>query len=177
MLIDGRSGSGKTTTATWLAQRLDAPVVHTDDVAWHLHPTEWVSALLGGVLDPWIRHEEVAYRPPGWVERGREGAITVPVSDRLVIEGVGAARSALAPLANVVLWVQSDEDIAKERGIARDIELGRTPAEAADFWEEWMGFEQPFLALERPWERAALVVNGTPDTRVPAHSWIARGPL
>ncbi len=59
--------------------------------------------------------------------------------------------------------MQSDRGEARRRGLERDASYGtRTPEEAAAFWEEWMAHEVPFLAAERPWSRAGLVVNGTP---------------
>ena len=47
---------------------------------------------------------------------------------------------------------------ANRRGIARD---GGGHA-ATDFWWEWDAEEQPFLAEDRPWERADIVACGTP---------------
>ena len=35
VLVDGRSGSGKSTFAERLARLLDGAVVHSDDIAWH----------------------------------------------------------------------------------------------------------------------------------------------
>lgn len=161
VLVDGRSGSGKSTFAERAAALLGAAVVHTDDIAWHLHPIDWESALDSGVLRPWRSGEAVSFRPPGWVRKGRPGAVDVPAGVPLVVEGVGAARSSLAAQAELVVWVQSDRDLARERALVRDVAEGRTPSEAAAFWDEWMRSEAPFLAAERPWERAHLVVNGT----------------
>ena len=171
VVVDGRSGSGKTT----LAARLGHPVVHVDDVSWNHHPTDWVDLLLGGVVAPWRRGTATTYRPPGWETHGRPGAVEVPDSEVLVVEGVGAGRAALAAVADLVVWVQSDRDEARRRGIARDVELGRTPDEAVDFWDGWMRAEEPFLSAERPWTRAHLVVCGTaPDDEGRAR--VADGP-
>lgn len=171
VLVDGRSGSGKST----FAARLGHPVVHTDDVAWHHDFLDWADLLLDGIVAPWRRGEAVSYRPPGWVRQDRAGAIEVPATDVLVVEGVGAARAAIAPHADVVVWVQSDLDEARRRGLERDVAHGRTPDEAVAFWDEWMRAEDPFQAAEQPWTRAHLVVDGTPpdaDGRV----WVAEGP-
>jgi len=35
-------------------------------------------------------------------------------------------------------------------------------AEARDFWREWSAQEFDFLQRQRPWERATVIVNGTP---------------
>jgi hypothetical protein len=77
----------------------------------------------------------------------------------VVVEGVGVSRRSLTPLLDGVIWVQSDFDEANRRGIARQ---GGSESET-DFWWEWDREEQPFLANDRPWERADLVVCGTPN--------------
>ncbi|MGL5927357.1 MAG: hypothetical protein ACRCY8_00340, partial [Dermatophilaceae bacterium] len=136
-------------------------IVATDDIAWHLHPTDWVAELADGVLEPWSHGVDVTYRPPGWVARGRDGAVAASGRRPLVVEGVGAARHELVPRADLVIWMQSDDAQARRRGIARDVEAGRSAAEAEAFWDEWMTHERPFLDAERPWERADLVVDGT----------------
>jgi len=166
ILVDGRSGSGKTTLARRLADTLGASIVHTDDLAWHHDPMEWSSLLLDGVLAPWRSGDAVSLRPPAWERLGRPGQVSVPAGrPQLVVEGVGAGRAAHAPSADLVIWVQTDRSLARARGIARDIELGRDAVAAETFWDEWMSSEEPFLAADRPWERADLVVDGTPSTQ------------
>lgn len=168
VLVDARGGSGKSTFAARLAARSGATVVRTDDLSWQHHPIDWDDLLVHEVIQPWRAGRPVRFRPPAWDARGREGAVTVPAPCRLlVVEGVGAARRGLAELADVVIWVQSDLDVARTRGIARDVELGRTPAEAEAYWEMWAAHEDPFLAADRPWSRADVVVCGTPPPDLP----------
>lgn len=172
VLVDGRSGSGKTTAAQRLAAATGAGVVHTDDLAWHHDPMEWADLLVDGVLAPWRRGEPVSFRPPAWAARGRPGAVEVPVCRVLVVEGVGVGRASLARLADLVVWVSTDRAVARRRGIQRDVTLGRTRAEAEEFWDEWMRAEEPFLAREQPWERAGLVLDGaTASAAVRACGW------
>jgi hypothetical protein len=158
--VDGRQGGGKTTLAELLRDDVPgAQLVHTDDVAWFHGFFSWAPLMIDGVLSPLRRGRPVRYRPPAWDERGRGGAIEVAAGAPLVIvEGVGAARRELMPFLDAVVWVQSDLAEADRRGIARD---GGTPA-ARDFWYEWAAEEIPFLADQRPWERADVVVAGTP---------------
>jgi energy-coupling factor transporter ATP-binding protein EcfA2 len=177
ILVDGRSGGGKTTFASRLAGLLGAAVVHTDDIAWCLDPMDWAGVLADGVLSPWRSGGAVAFRPPGWVANDRPGAVVVPPTPILVVEGVGAGRASLAAEAALVVWVQSDRDEARRRGLERDEQLGRTRVEALAFWDDWMRAEEPFFATDRPWRRADLVVNGTPSGADRAHTLLARGPL
>jgi hypothetical protein len=159
LAVDGRSGGGKTTIARRLAASVPgATVLHTDDVAWYHAFFDWADLMRDGILAPLRRRRSVAYRPPAWAERGREGAITVPAGCPLVIvEGVGIGRRELSEYVDALLWVQTDEDEARRRGLARD------GADEATFWAEWQAAEDPFQAEQRPWERAGLIVCGAPD--------------
>jgi len=166
--VDGRGASGKSTLANRLYAAVPTcTVVSTDDVAWYHSFFGWTELLATGVLEPARRGESVSYRPPAWQERGRAGAIEVPAGRQLlIVEGVGAGRRELTDLLDAVVWVQSDFDVAEQRGIARDVAEGvNGDAEAAaNFWHEWMAEELIFLADQRPWERACVVVAGTPPS-------------
>ncbi len=177
ILVDGRSGAGKSTFAARLGRLLGGVVVHSDDIAWHDDPIDWADLLVDGVLEPWRQGESVSFRPPRWVARGRQGAVEVPPGRVLLVEGVGVSRASLADRAELVVWVQSDHEEARRRGIERDVGFGRTPAEAEAFWDEWMRSEDPFLADDRPWTRAALLVNGTPAASTADCTLVAPGPL
>lgn len=159
LAVDGRSGGGKTTVANLLAAAVPgATVLHTDDVAWYHAFFDWSDLMRDGILAPLRAGQDVAYRPPAWDERDRDGAITASAASPLVIvEGVGIGRRELSEYVDALLWVQTDEAEARRRGLARD------GADAADFWAEWQAAEDPFQAEQRPWERAGLVVSGMPD--------------
>lgn len=179
--IDGRSASGKSTLAALINRAVPGSVVvHTDDIPssgnWpgrdvHSPPLiesatqrsfyDWTERLLENVLRPARAGRAVRYRPPSWEDWFREeGAIEVPPGcPLLILEGVGAGRRELAHAVDVVVWVQSDLEKAETRGIARD----GGDAEAIAFWEKWMAEEFPFLADQRPWERANIIVSGTPE--------------
>jgi hypothetical protein len=159
LAVDGRSGGGKTTVAQWLAAAVPGAIVlHTDDVAWYHAFFDWADLMRDGILAPLRAGDDVAYRPPAWDERGRDGAITASAASPLVIvEGVGIGRRELSAYVDALLWVQTDADEARRRGLARD------GADAAGFWAEWQAAEDPFQAEQRPWERAGLIVSGAPE--------------
>jgi energy-coupling factor transporter ATP-binding protein EcfA2 len=168
--VDGRSASGKSTLANRLSAAVPASaVVSTDDIAWHHSYFGWAELLATGVLQPCRRGEAVSYRPRAWQERGRAGAIEVPAGrELLIVEGVGAGRRELTDLLDAVVWVQSDFELAERRGLARDIAKGINgdEEETVSFWHEWMAEEVVFLAQQRPWERACVVVAGTSCSRI-----------
>jgi hypothetical protein len=159
--LDGRSSSGKTSLASRLERAISGAVtVHTDDIAWWHSCFGWAELLASGVLEPLRRGQAVAFRPPAWDERDRPGAIEVTPSAALVIvEGVGAGRREIAHLVDAVVWVQSDLRVVERRNAAR-VAGGDVDADGV---ARWMREEFPFLADQRPWARAFVVVAGTPD--------------
>jgi len=162
LAVDGRSSSGKTTLAARLqAAVAGSAVVHTDDLAWWHSRFGWADLLVDGILMPVHRGEPVAFQPPRWAEHGRRVSIDVPAScPLLIVEGVGAGRREAAHLVDALIWVQSDQREAARRSLARVGQPGG-PRTVQDL-REWMAEEEPFLADQRPWERADLVVAGTP---------------
>ena len=138
----------------------DAEVVHTDDIAWAHSRFGWDDLMIQGVLDPLHRGQEVRYQPPAWSSHGRAGHIDVSANASLVIiEGVGAARRELTALLDAAVWVQSDFREAERRATLRN----GGDAAAMELTRDWMTEELPFLAADRPWERATIIVAGTPD--------------
>jgi hypothetical protein len=169
--VDGRSNSGKTSLAARIAQPVSGSVViHTDDIAWAHSRFSWDDLLIDGILVPVHRGQAVSYRPPRWVEHGREGSIDVPAGcPLLIIEGDGAGRREVAHLIDAVIWVQSDEREAERRRLARDqnpdsLDIANKPLGGAPLDHAgWMAEEIPFNAAQRTWERAEIIVCGTPQ--------------
>ena len=161
--IDGRSSSGKTTLAQRMASVTPSvSVVHTDDVAsWHSR-FNWAELLFDGIIEPFHAGRQVVFRPPAWKERGREGAIYVhPDTSVLIVEGVGCSRRESARWFDASVWVQADEKVIAKRNAARIASGETTSAGVAG----WMSEELPFLAADKPWERATKIVAGTPELR------------
>jgi uridine kinase len=182
--IDGRGGGGKTVLAERLRRALPgSAVVHTDDVAWWHSRFGWDDLMSDGILLPLRAGQDVRYQPPAWKERGRQGRLDVSASSPTVlVEGVGASRRELIRLIDVAIWVQSDHDEARRRGLARDMRRDGTDLAAAEReWDAWAEEEEPFLSADRPWDRADFIVAGTPvldhdptSEVLTAPSWHAR---
>jgi hypothetical protein len=161
--LDGRSSSGKTTLAAHLQDAITgSAVVHTDDIAWGHSRFGWADLLIDRVLVPFHRGELVNFRPPGWARHGRPGSIRVPAGcPVLIVEGVGAGRSEVSDLIGALVWIQADQQEAERRSLARVGQPGG--ARTVGDHREWMAEEHPFLTGQRPWERADLLVSGTPQ--------------
>jgi len=164
LAIDGRSSGGKTTLSRQIVDTAPGTaVVHTDDIAWYHSMFGWAD-LAVELLVPVRRGEPIAYRTPAWDAHGRPGAIVVPAgSPLLVLEGVGSSRRELAHLVDASIWVQSDLHEAERRNTERVLAEEVT----RQVQDDWMAQEVPFLADDRPWERAAIIVAGTPSQPLP----------
>jgi hypothetical protein len=166
--VDGRGASGKSTLAARLQRQAPASaVVHTDDIAWHEPLFGWGHLLADHVLRPLREGRALDWRPPQWQARGREGSLAVPAGlDLVIVEGTGASHAEHADLVDATVWVQADVELARERGLARDVAEGvdGDEAQAVAFWDEWMSAELPFLERQQPWRRSVVVVHGAPAT-------------
>ena len=157
VVVDGPAGSGKTTFAGRLAAVLDAPVVHMDDLyeGWTgLSDGVW-QRLESQLLAPLRSGRPGEYQVYDWdAARFAEWA-TVPVSEVVVLEGVGAAARQVDRWASRRVWVEVDKALRMSRGLARDGEALRHE------WERWAATESEHFAADGTRQRADLVVDGS----------------
>ena len=151
VLIDGRSGSGKTELATLLAEKLRAQLVRLDDVYPGWDGLDAASEAVPGIL------ESHSWRRWDWVTSRPAELRTLDQERPIVVEGVGALSRASKPLADYGLWVELDDAARKRRALARDDYF-------APYWERWAKQEQRFIARENPRALADAVVDGSAVT-------------
>lgn len=158
VLVDGRSGSGKTELARGLVEVWpDAQLVRLDDV----YPG-WHGLAAGSAL---VHDEVLAGDPPRWTRwdwaAGRPAEThALDPSRPVVVEGCGALSRANRALADLGVWVELEDGPRKERALARDGEA------YAPYWDLWAAQEEEFLARENPRSLADLVVRGDRDDLV-----------
>lgn len=153
IVIDGPAGSGKTTTAEQIAALLaprSVAVVHMDDLY-----DDWtglddsLTDYLTEELEPQIRAgDEITHRRFDWHARRFGDPVTLPPTDVLIIEGVGAGQPALADVADLAVWVEADPDICARRWLDRD------GPQMEHRLPEWVRREQEHFVRYRTRERA-----------------------
>lgn len=169
--IDGSGGAGKSTFAVRLARHLgDAPVLHTDDFASWDNPIDWWDRLETDALQPLGRGEPAWFAAYDWLTRRRESWREVRPAAVVLLEGVSAARQAVADRLTLAVWVETTWADRLERGLQRDGEAMRMQ------WEAWKASEDTHFAIDRTRERANLVVDGAPThAHDPEQEFVAIG--
>ena len=151
--VDGAGGAGKSSLAAWLAGRLDAPVIHTDDFASWDDPVDWWPELIERALEPLAAGEPACYQPTSW--RGEEKApVVIGPGGTVLLEGVTALRRAFRPYCAFAIWVETPRERRLQRGLDRDGQQAR------GLWEQWMEAEDRYIELERPGSCADIVLPG-----------------
>jgi len=149
LLIDGRSGAGKTVLARRLADALpEATLVSLDDV----YPG-WDGLASGAAAVPGIIRDG-RWRRWDWAADAPGEQAAVDRTGSLIIEGCGAISRASRALADHAWWLDLDDAERKRRALGRD---GDT---YAPHWDRWAAQEVDFAARERPRELADLVIEG-----------------
>ncbi len=154
--IDGLGGAGKSTLAAWLADEVDAAIIHTDDFASWVDPIDWWPALLERALEPLAAGLAARYQPTTWAGEPRSAVVIEP-GGTVVLEGVTSSRSAFRPYLAYSIWVETDRAARLQRGIDRDGQAARAQ------WERWMEAEDRYLESDRPAEHADVVLPGDRD--------------
>ena len=152
VLIDGRSGSGKTELAAALAREWPAAqLVRLDNV----YPG-WGGLEAGSraVVDEILTRSR--WRRWDWALStfADEPPHELDPSHPLIVEGCGAVTGASARLATLALWVELDAGRRKQRALARD---GET---YVPHWDEWASQEDAIIAREQPAALADAIVDG-----------------
>jgi len=123
-------------------------VLHTDDIAWHHGVFSWDELLINKVLPVVRDRRALNYRPPAWVARGRDGAITLDGDrDFVIIEGVGASQASMRAQLDISIWVETPQSLRDSRDAAR-LAAGEMSATS---YANWMAEENAYLAAELPW--------------------------
>ena len=133
ILIDGHSGAGKTTLANLMADRLRATVVHLDDS----YPgwgglAAGRDSVIADVLTPFADGRRGMFRRWNWVTNEPAERVEVEPTNIVIIEGCGISTPNSRAIADVSIWLETDEQARRERLHLRD---GDEFAEHIAEWE------------------------------------------
>ena len=158
VLIDGKAGSGKSTFAAALQEKLfqdgeSAPrVIHMDD----LYPG-WDGLAAGSdylnrfILGPLSKNETASWQNWSWVKNQRSLWREFSGGTPLIVEGCGSLTERSKRHALLSIWMEADEATRRARWQERERHL-----EKFDFWAAQ---ELDFYAREKSQQLADLVVD------------------
>ena len=154
ILIDGRSGVGKTRLAASIADILNATLVHLDDgyYGWG-GLAEGRDAMIDTVLTPLALCQTGRYRAWDWERDVAGDFVDVHPADIVVVEGCGISTPRSRELASTVLWVECVETLRLERLAGRD------RGEFNAFYEGWDAQVNDHIAHNDPITTATVVVR------------------
>lgn len=163
LAIDGRAGSGKSTLAEFLAREFSAEIIRTDDFASWDDPFQWWPLLIESVFDPIGRGSRTLSYPRSnwWAGHHPEPVVDQPVTEIMILEGVGALRREFRPYISFGIFVDTPEATCLQRGVARDAGMdGKPDAEIETIWRAWVAEENEYLARDNPKAVAHQIVDG-----------------
>ncbi|MFP5072386.1 hypothetical protein ACLFMI_22310 [Pseudonocardia nantongensis] len=152
--VDGFSGAGKSSRATELAHRLDAPLLEIEDLCPGWDGLARVPQLArDGIGDPLTDGRTLCWTSWDW-EHDRPGPRrTRPPAAVVVLEGCGAGAAALAPVTSLAIWVDAPPDVREVRLRARpDWPLH------APYRDAWRRAEQALAARDGSRDRAGVLL-------------------
>lgn len=155
VVIDGRSGAGKTTLAQRLAAQLPAFRVLSLD---QLYPgwdglRRGADAAINGVLVPLAQGRHGQWQGWDWNEDAPAGWHEIAAGTPLIIEGSGILTATAAASAPVRVWVEAEDAVRRERALRRD------GATYEPHWERWAAQEREHLRANDPRSLATHVVR------------------
>lgn len=158
VLIDGRSGAGKTTLARMLVDRWPiagrVQLVALDSIypGWD-GLRDGGERALEGILRPHGRGYLGEWRRWDWATGAEAETHAVDPSLGVLVEGSGILTPAAAAIADVRVWLESAEPGRKARALNRDGDTYRP------HWERWAAQEKAHIARDDPRALATRVVE------------------
>ena len=154
MVIDGRSGAGKTTVARRIAEAAGARLVSLDEFYPGWSGLAYATGEAARIAADHAAGRAGSYHRWDW-ERGSWIPHAVAVDPRvpLVIEGCGALSPESAQNATITAWIDGDAELRKKLALTRDGDY------FAPYWDMWAEQEREHLARNDPQALANLIAQ------------------
>ncbi|MCX6425260.1 MAG: (d)CMP kinase [Actinobacteria bacterium] len=156
--IDGPAGSGKTSLANQLSNKLNSvTTIHMDDLynGWE----DALTATLTKHLEEWIiyplkKHQGVEYQKFNWTSNEYGPSVEVRDIEILILEGVGAAQTMIRQQADLSIWIE----VGPQIGLARV--LNRDGAQILPYMLKWQERESVHFLKDQTKENCQIFIDG-----------------
>lgn len=158
VLIDGRSGAGKSSLADRVIAAWPFPdaltLLRLDSIYPGWDGLQDASASVAEeLLAPRSRGSVGVWHAWDWERGERAGTRTLNPDSALVVEGCGALTGATSEFADVRVWVDAPRVVRESRALERDGETFRP------HWERWARQEEAHIDEHAPRELADIILD------------------
>lgn len=155
--IDGRSGSGKSTFASSLAQHLSesysVAVLRLENLYHGWHGLAAAYQMYNDLLPILSTGQTLSYPTWDWAANTVGEEQTFTPAQIVIIEGVGALNDKARTFIDFGIWLQAPEDFRRDRALARDGQTYRP------YWSTWAEQEEQYLRSNTPITNADLSID------------------
>jgi len=155
--IDGRSGSGKSTFASDLAQHLattsTVAVLRLEDLYHGWQGLGRACELYAQLLPALASGQPVTYPTWDWATDSVGPQQSFAPGEIVIIEGVGALNDQTLGFIDLGIWLDAPEDFRRERALTRDGQTYRP------YWDTWAAQEHTYLLEHSPQHHANLRID------------------
>lgn len=155
IVIDGRSGAGKSDYASALAVSMGLPVLSLDEVYPGWDGLDAGHGLIARIVfRRWSDETRFVIPLWDWQESRYRAERAIDASTGLIVEGCGALSAQSVSVATETIWMQADDEERQRRAVLRDGE------QYAPHWIRWALQEERFIQLHHSPQLASRVVTG-----------------
>lgn len=164
--IDGRCTSGKSTMGSYVAEQLNAVLIHMDD--FFLRPEQRTperyatpganvdyERFIEEVLTPLQKGEAFSFRPFDCETMSLMDPVSVPASSIVIIEGSYSMRPDLRSFYDLKVFLDVDPDKQIERVKKRN------PDHVEDFKQKWIPFEEKYFNAYDVRNQVDMIIDTT----------------
>jgi uridine kinase len=158
--IDGVGGSGKTSLAKYLQNKLkNCFIVQLDDFYSPKIKASDILRIKDQVILPLKNKKEGKFQIYDWKTDKLSDWQTIKPEGKIIIEGVYAMDKQIISYYDVKIWIEYPPELGFKRGVSRDI-TGDGVDNSEKWIKDWMPLEKQYIIDQNPKSKADYIIDG-----------------
>ncbi len=155
--IDGRGGSGKTTFAKILQNKLSNSIIfHLDEFNYPLIKEDY-QKLVKQIITPLKNNQKAIFQVYNYKNKIYKDFKKIDSNKIIIFEGVTTLSLNLEKYFDYKIWIQCPIKIGNKRGIQRELKL--TGNDITNIWNNFKISEEKYINDEKPENNANLIID------------------